>query len=74
MLSNDKLRLASAFLKGQRLTHLIGSALDYRLSVLSKRVILRHYPPAVMIEPSNICNLQCPLCPSGNGTLSRQRG
>ncbi|MCK4653540.1 MAG: SPASM domain-containing protein, partial [Candidatus Cloacimonetes bacterium] len=26
------------------------------------------------IEPTNICNLQCPLCPSGNGTLKRKKG
>ncbi len=74
MLTHDKLRFVAAFLKNRRLRHLIGSALDYRLSILTKRVILRHYPPAVMIEPTNICNLKCPLCPSGNGTLSRQRG
>lgn len=74
MLNSDKLRLAAAFLKYQRLIQLIGSTLDYRISILSKRVILRHYPPAVMIEPTNICNLKCPLCPSGNGSLSRQRG
>lgn len=74
MLTNDKLRLAAAFLKGQRLINVIGSTLDYRLSLLSKKVILKHYPPAVMIEPTNICNLKCPLCPSGNGTLTRERG
>jgi len=27
-----------------------------------------------MIEPTNICNLKCPMCPSGNGSLSRKRG
>lgn len=27
-----------------------------------------------MLEPTNICNLRCPLCPSGNGTLKRARG
>jgi radical SAM protein with 4Fe4S-binding SPASM domain len=28
----------------------------------------------VMIEPTNICNLKCPLCPSGVDTLTRERG
>lgn len=74
MLTNDKLRLAAAFLKAKRVKHLIGSALDYRLSLLSKKVILKHYPPAVMIEPTNTCNLKCPLCPSGNSSLKRARG
>ncbi|MCF7858708.1 MAG: SPASM domain-containing protein [Candidatus Cloacimonetes bacterium] len=27
-----------------------------------------------MIEPTNICNLKCPLCPTGNGTLKRAKG
>ena len=27
-----------------------------------------------MIEPTNICNLKCPLCPSGAGLLKRERG
>jgi len=30
-------------------------------------------PPLLMIEPTSHCNLSCPLCPSGNGTLKRQR-
>jgi radical SAM protein with 4Fe4S-binding SPASM domain len=30
--------------------------------------------PVIMIEPTNICNLKCPLCPSGNGTLKRAKG
>lgn len=33
-----------------------------------------YHPPALMIEPTNICNLHCPLCPSGNGTLTRPKG
>ncbi len=74
MARQDKLSLAAAFLQDRRLINLIGSTVDYRLSLLFKRVILRHYPPAVMIEPTNLCNLRCPLCPSGNGTLTRKRG
>ncbi|MCD4828613.1 MAG: SPASM domain-containing protein [Candidatus Cloacimonetes bacterium] len=31
-------------------------------------------PPIVMMEPTNLCNLKCPLCPSGTGTLKRPRG
>jgi len=40
---------------------------------IHKSIILGH-PTTVMIEPTNICNLKCPLCPSGNGTLERVRG
>ena len=32
------------------------------------------YPPILMIEPTNICNLKCPMCPSGNGEMKRKMG
>ena len=28
----------------------------------------------LMLEPTNFCNLKCPLCPSGNGQMTRTRG
>jgi radical SAM protein with 4Fe4S-binding SPASM domain len=31
-------------------------------------------PRVLMIEPTNECNLHCPLCPTGAGTLKRPRG
>jgi len=44
---------------------------------LAYRLRLRHVPglPRVlMIEPTNECNLHCPLCPTGAGTLKRPKG
>jgi|FLOH01.1.fsa_nt_gi radical SAM protein with 4Fe4S-binding SPASM domain len=29
-----------------------------------------NFPEIVTIEPINACNLRCPMCPTGNGTLS----
>ena len=29
-------------------------------------------PFFLMIEPTNACNLRCPLCPTGRGTLGRK--
>ncbi len=29
-------------------------------------------PFFLMIEPTNVCNLRCPLCPTGRGTLRRE--
>jgi MoaA/NifB/PqqE/SkfB family radical SAM enzyme len=46
----------------------------YFLSLVTRKPIIWGYPPVVMIEPTNICNLRCPLCPSGNGTLKREKG
>lgn len=31
-------------------------------------------PFMMMVEPTNFCNLKCPLCPSGNGEMTRARG
>ncbi len=28
----------------------------------------------LMIEPTNLCNLKCPLCPTGEGTHERKKG
>jgi len=32
------------------------------------------YPYHYVIDPTNICILHCPLCPTGRGTLKRPRG
>ncbi len=66
--------LARALSRPIRLQNAIGSYLNYRLSLIRKRTVLKYFPPALMLEPTNICNLKCPLCPSGNGTLRRPKG
>ena len=43
-----------------------------KLSLLFKRPRVWGYPFYLMIEPTNICNLKCPLCPTGEGTLARK--
>lgn len=35
---------------------------------------VRGYPSILMIEPTNYCNLRCPLCPTGNNSLTAPRG
>lgn len=47
---------------------------SYWFSRVSGRPVVWGLPPVLMVEPTNVCNLRCPLCPSGNGTLRRQRG
>lgn len=44
------------------------------LSRLLRRQIVWGYPIYLMVEPTNICNLKCPMCPSGNGEMSRALG
>jgi hypothetical protein len=31
-------------------------------------------PPVIQVEPTNICNLKCPLCPTGWNSSKRQKG
>lgn len=31
-------------------------------------------PPIIQVEPTNICNLKCPLCPTGIGSMKRPNG
>jgi radical SAM protein with 4Fe4S-binding SPASM domain len=34
---------------------------------------MRGLPPIIQVEPTNYCNLNCPLCPSGSGSLKRPK-
>jgi len=66
--------MADAFLRNHRLLHAVGAFTDQHLSQIIHKPLMRHYPPAVMIEPTNVCNLKCPLCLCGNGQLQRPKG
>lgn len=47
------------------------------LVTLSKKLKLtrvKGYPLTIMVEPTNICNLKCPLCPTGAGLIKRVKG
>lgn len=45
-----------------------------QLSKFSKHARVKGKPVIIMIEPTNICNLHCPLCPTGAGLLKRKKG
>ncbi len=45
-----------------------------RLSLLLKSHEVWGMPYSISIEPTNFCNLQCPLCPVGKNTLGRKKG
>lgn len=32
------------------------------------------YPFLLILEPTNLCNLHCPTCPTGSGRLKRKKG
>ncbi len=56
------------------LYHFTEAYAAYGISLMTKRPVVGKYPPILMLEPTNICNLKCPMCPSGNGTLKRPKG
>lgn len=49
----------------------ISSSLAF--SLLTRKAHIWGHPVIVHIEPTSLCNLRCPLCPSGNHELTRQR-
>ncbi len=58
----------------RRLLNLTKIIISMQLSKWLKRPIVWGLPPILMVEPTNICNLKCPMCPSGNGDMARPRG
>jgi MoaA/NifB/PqqE/SkfB family radical SAM enzyme len=44
------------------------------LSYPTKNPNVKGYPAILMIEPTNFCNLKCPLCPTGNDSLTAPKG
>jgi radical SAM protein with 4Fe4S-binding SPASM domain len=55
----------------RRAWNAVKSYSSYFLSLLLRRPVVWGLPPVFMIEPTNVCNLKCPLCPTGAGTLKR---
>jgi len=47
---------------------------SFIISALTKRNVVWGYPPIVNIEPTNICNLRCPLCITGSMQMKRPYG
>jgi len=58
----------------RRLANLIRLAEGYFVYILLKKTKHKGLPVAVSIEPTTSCNLRCPECPTGTGTLQRTKG
>lgn len=58
----------------RRIWNLILVGLSLGLSKLLKRPVVWGKPALLMVEPTNLCNLHCPMCPSGAGEMTRQKG
>ena len=58
----------------KRLINLSKTSISFFLSALLKRPIIWGTPSVLTIEPTNICNLRCPLCTTGAGEMKRPGG
>ncbi len=47
---------------------------SFLLSAITKKNIVWGIPPILTVEPTNLCNLRCPLCVTGNGSMMRENG
>lgn len=66
----DGIPLVTEQLSHARRKNLIRLGVDTLLG--SER--LHALPPIIQVEPTNICNLKCPLCPTGSFSLKRAKG
>ncbi len=48
--------------------------LKIKLSKQLKLTNISGSPLTLMVEPTNVCNLKCPLCPTGAGLIKRAKG
>lgn len=53
----------------RKLFNLVLVELEYRL----RRTTVRGHPYIIIVDPLNVCNLRCPLCPTGTGDLERKQ-
>jgi len=62
------------YITAKRLANIVKVILSYQISNLLKKPVVWGMPVSYSIEPTNHCNLKCPECPSGLGTLTRPLG
>jgi radical SAM protein with 4Fe4S-binding SPASM domain len=58
----------------RRIGNIIKTSLSFLISALLKKPTIWGVPPVLTIEPTNLCNLHCPLCTTGAGETQRTSG
>ncbi|MGH7497126.1 MAG: radical SAM/SPASM domain-containing protein [bacterium] len=58
----------------KRIWNVAQASISFLFSAITKRHKVWGVPPVLTIEPTNICNLRCPLCVTGNGSMERPYG
>ena len=57
-----------------RVWNLLLIGLSMGLSKSFRKPVVWGKPCLLMVEPTNLCNLRCPMCPSGAGEMTRPQG
>ena len=57
-----------------RLANAAKATAGYLLSAATRRPVVWGEPFILTVEPTNVCNLKCPLCVTGNGSMLRPSG
>ncbi len=58
----------------RKIPNIILVTLSFILSKVIGRPVIMGYPFMMMLEPTNICNLRCPLCITGSKLMTREDG
>ena len=61
-------------LRWSKFINLVAVKLSFHLSILTKKHLLWGKPAFISIEPTNVCNLKCPECPTGGGFSNVNKG
>jgi radical SAM protein with 4Fe4S-binding SPASM domain len=62
------------FLPIKKIFNLLQIFCSYLLSRILTKAVHWGSPAAISFEPTNVCNLRCPECPTGQGVLQRDKG
>ncbi len=58
----------------KRTCNALQACASFLVSAITKKRVMWGVPPVLTIEPTNVCNLRCPLCVTGNGSMERPYG
>jgi len=72
----NELRLSGLLrsLTPRRVSNIIKTSSSFLLSAVLNKPVVWGLPPVLTIEPTNQCNLHCPLCTTGSGEMERPAG
>ena len=57
-----------------RVANILKTSTSFFLSAILNKPVVWGIPPVLTIEPTNQCNLRCPLCTTGSGEMERTAG